>query len=116
MANYEKIGKYPIYFNETYYIAYAGGHRELPKKEQKEWDKTLHLPEVLQVKERRKIGFEGNPNVVPLKGHQLLAFIKELDFVPLFDSFFEQSHVVKLTDIIVYESIKAKSYDIALKG
>lgn len=116
MSNYETIGKHRIYFNEMYYLAYAGGTRELSAKEQKEWDKTILLPPTLQAVERRKISFDNNPNVVPLRGIDLLSFIKELKFIPLFDSFFEQSHLLKLSDIVVYESIKAKSYDIALRG
>lgn len=116
MPRYEKIGNNIIHFDEWYYIAYAGGRRELSKKDQKTWDKTLYLPEILKVQERRKIPMRNNPNVVPIKGVDLLSFIKELKFIPLFDSFFEQTHTIKLTDIVIYESIKAKSYEIALRG
>jgi len=113
---YEMIGQYPIYFNEVYYIAYAGGKRELKKEDQKKYDKILHLPFSLQRKELKKIPMEKNPNVVPIKGIDLLSFVKDREWVPFFDQFFNQSHLIKLTDIIVYESIKQKSYDIALKG
>jgi len=113
---YEMIGKYPIYLDEEYYLAYAGGKRELPAKDQKEYNKILHLPLILQRKELKKIPQKNNPNVIPLKGRDLMMFIKELKFVPFFDTFFEQSHLIKLTDLIIYESIKQKSYDIALKG
>lgn len=114
--SYEMIGKYRINLNENYYLAYAGGHRELPEKDQKEYNKILSLPYLLQRKELAKIPFEKNPNVVPMKGRQLLSFIRELKFIPLFDSFFEKSHLVQLSDLLVYESIKAKSYEIALKN
>jgi hypothetical protein len=113
---YELIGQFPIYLDQQYFLAYAGGHRELPAKQQKDWNKTLQLPELLRIKERNALGMENNPNVVPLRGRELLAFIKELKFVPFFDRAFESTHLVKLTDIIIYESIKAKQYDIALRG
>lgn len=115
MSRYEKIGKYTINFDDIYYLAYAGGYRELTAKDQKEYNKILTLPFVLQRKELHKLGFDKNPNVVPLKGIHLLSFIKELKFVPIFDTFFEQSHLLKLTDIIIYESIRQKSYEIAMR-
>jgi hypothetical protein len=115
MARYEMIGNHKIFFDETYYIAYAGGNRELPSKDQKEWNKTLQLPGELKIREQLKLGYDKNPNVIPLKGIDLLSFIKELQFIPFFDHYFEHTHILKLTDIIIYESIKAKSYDIALR-
>lgn len=116
MPRYEKIGQHVIEFDQTYYLAYAGGKRELPEKDQKMYNKTLALPFVLQRKELSKIPFDNNPNVIPLKGLQLLSFIKELNFIPFFDQYFQQSHLVKLTDVIIYESIRQRSYDIAMKG
>lgn len=113
---YEKIGNHPIYFDRVYYLAYAGGNRELPAKNQKDWDKTKNLPGLLQVKEQLKLGRDNNPNVVPLKGIDLLSFIKELQFVPFFDQYFEHTHLLKLTDVVIYESIKQKSYDMALRA
>lgn len=115
MANFEKIGQHKIFFDQMYFLAYAGGSRELDLKNQKTWDKTIHLPGELQTNERNKIGLEHNPNVVPLSGRNLLMFIKELQFIPLFDKFFHKTNVLQLTDAIIYESIKAKSYDIAMK-
>jgi hypothetical protein len=114
--SYEDILGFRIYLSENYFLCYAGGKRLLPEKQQKEWNKTLQLPELLRVKERNKLGMENNPNVVPLKGRELLSFIKELKFVPFFDRAFAQTHLVKLTDIVIYESIKAKQYDIAMRG
>ena len=116
MPRYEKIGNNIINFDDMYYIAYAGGTRELPDKEQKEWSRTLLLPGELQTRERLKIPMDSNPNVVPIKGIHLLSFIRELKFVPLFDKFFDRTHVIKLTDVLIYESIRAKSYELALKG
>lgn len=116
MPRYTKIGNNLIHFDEMYYIAYAGGFRELDKENQKQWERTLHLPLILQREEQRKIPMQNNPNVVPIKGITLLEFIKELKFVPLFDTFFERTHLIKLTDIVVYESIRQKSYEIALRG
>jgi hypothetical protein len=116
MPAFETIAGKRIYFDETYFIAYAGGKRELPAKEQKTYNRILSLPLILQRKELAKIPFENNPNVVPLKGKQLLEFIKELNFIPFFDSFFDQSHLIKLSDAIVYESMRAKSYEVALRG
>lgn len=108
--NYEYIGQHRIDFDQMFYLTYAGGHRELPDKQQKEWNKTNNLPGLLQVKERNKLGMENNPNVVPLKGRDLLMFIKEMKFVPFFDRAFASTHLVKLTDIIIFESIKSKVY------
>lgn len=116
MSRYEKIGNYTIHFDQMYYLAYAGGFRELPKKDQKEWNKTLQLPGLLKVEEQKKLGIGKNPNVIPLKGIDLLSFIKELQFVPFFDTYFEKTHLLKLTDIVIYESIKQKSYEIAMKS
>jgi len=115
MARHEFIGKYRIDFDDIYFLTYAGGHRELPSKDQKEYNKIITLPFLLQRKELQKLGFEKNPNVIPLKGIQLLSFIKELKFVPIFDTFFDQSHLLKLTDVIIYESIRQKSYEIAMR-
>lgn len=116
MSGFETIGKFRIYFNETYYLAYAGGKRELTAKDQKEYKKIQSLPFLLQRKELAKISFDKNPNVIPVRGDMLMSFIKELKFVPFFDSFFEQSHLLKLTDIVIYESIKRKTYETALQG
>ena len=113
---YERIGNYTIYLDEVYYLAYAGGHRELPAKQQKDWDRTKSLPGLLQVKEQAKLGLDNNPNVVPLRGRDLMSFIREMKFMPFFDHAFEITHICKLTDPIVYESIKQKSYDIALRS
>ena len=116
MPGFETIAGKRIYLDQMYFVAYAGGKRELPAKEQKEYNKILHLPLILQRKELSKIPFENNPNVVPLKGRQLLMFIKELDFIPFFDTFFDQSHLIKLSDAIVFESMRQKSYEIAMRG
>ena len=112
----EKIGDYIIYLDQMYYLCYAGGKRELDAKSQKEWNRTLSVPGLLQVKEQVKLGLDNNPNVVPLKGSDLLSFIKELKFVPFFDRAFNNTHLVKLADLVVYESIKAKSYELAMNN
>ena len=116
MPKFEMIGKHRIDLDGLYFIAYAGGKRELAAKDQAQYNKILSLPFILQRQELAKIPFEKNPNVIPLKGVQLLSFIRELKFTPLFDYFFEKSHVLKLTDSIIYESIKNKSYELALRG
>ena len=108
---FEKIGNYKIYLDDVYYLAYTGGARELGSKEQKEWDKTELLPGLLQVKERNKLGLDKNPNVVPLRGVQLMEFIKDLNFIPMFDRAFQSTHLLKLTDLIAYEYIKQHSGD-----
>jgi len=111
----EKIGQHIIYLDEIYYIAYAGGKRELQVKDQKQYNKIITLPPILQRKELAKIPFDKNPNVVPILGSMLMSFVKELNFIPFFDQFFQQSHLIKLTDIIIYESIKQKSYELAME-
>jgi len=113
---FEKIGHHVIYFDQTYYIAYAGGKRELPAKEQKEYNKLINLPFEIQRKELKRLGFDNNPNVIPVKGKALLEIIKDMNFIPFFDTFFERSHLLQVNDIIVYESIKQKNYDIALRN
>lgn len=112
---YEMIANFPIFFDQIYFLAYTGGYRELTKDQQKQWDKTLSLPGELQIKEKKKIGLHNNPNVVPIKGMDLLACIKEMNFVPFFDANFQNTHLLKLTNLIIYESIKAKSYEMAIK-
>lgn len=116
MPRCEKIGQHVINLDDMYFLAYAGGKRELTAKDQKEYNKIINLPLLLQREELKKIPMEKNPNVIPLKGSQLLSFIKELQFIPLFDAYFQQSHLLKLTDIIIYESIRQKSYEIAMRG
>jgi hypothetical protein len=116
MPKHEMIGQHRIDLDGLYFLAYAGGHRELAAKDQKEYDKILSLPFLLQRSELKKIPMEKNPNVIPLKGSQLLSFIKELGFVPFFDQFFQQSHLVKLTDVIIYEAIRQKSYELAMQN
>jgi len=114
MSKHVNIGKYTIYLDQEYYLAYAGGYRELDKKNQKEWDKTVNLPLLLQIEERKKLGLKNNPNIVPMTGRKLLEYIQEYRFVPFFDENFKDSHVLKLTDIIIFESIKQKNYEIAM--
>ena len=108
MPQFERIGQHVINLNETYYLAYAGGKRELPAKDQKEFNKLITLPFLLKQQELSKIPLDRNPNVVPMTGRRLLSFIKELRFVPLFDLNFKDSHLLQLTDVIIYESIRQK--------
>jgi hypothetical protein len=112
--SYEMIGKFRIELDKTYYLSYAGGKRELPQAQQREWNKTLQLPGELKLKEQYKIGLQNNPNVVPLRGVELMQFVKELKFIPFFDRNFDKTHLLQLTDLLVYESIKAKSYEMAM--
>jgi len=116
MPKFEEIGNRRIYFDQMYYLCYAGGKRELKQSDQKNWNKTLCLPELAMKKEQIKLGVQNNPNVVPVKGIDLLGFIRELNFVPFFDQYFEHTHMLKLTNVLVYESIKAKSYEMAMRG
>ena len=111
---YSQIGKYVIQWDEIYYVAYAGGKRDLPEKDLKEYNKTLCLPFDLQRQELKKLGFEKNPNVIPVKGIDLVRLIKEQSFVPFFDTFFNQSHLLQINDAVIYESMKQKSYEIAM--
>jgi hypothetical protein len=113
MSKYEMIGNHQIFLDQIYFIAYAGGSRELPEKQQKEWNKTLTLPYLLQKKEQDKISKENNPNLVPLPGRKLVEFIKDLGYIPFFSSV--DKSMLQLTDIVIFESMKQKSYEIALK-
>ena len=116
MSQFERIGQHIINLNDTYYLAYAGGKRELPAQDQKEFNKLITLPFLLKQKELSKIPLDRNPNVVPMTGRRLLSFIKELRFVPLFDLNFKDSHLLQLTDVIIYESIRQKKYELAMRG
>lgn len=116
MPRFEKIGAHRIYFDETYFIAYAGGKRALSEKDQKEYNKTLQLPLILQRKELRKIPMEKNPNVFPIKGINLMTIVKEMGGVPFFDYFFEQTKTLQITDRIAYEAMRNKNYDIEFKN
>lgn len=112
---YTQIGKHVIEWDETYYIAYAGGKRELPEKDLKEYNKAANsgLPELLRAKEIIKLGFDKNPNVVPIRGIDLIELFKDRSFVPFFDSNFKFSKLLQVNNQIIYESIKIKSYEIA---
>jgi len=110
---FERIGQHIIYFDTMYFLTYAGGKRELTKSKQKDWDRTLGLPLGAKINEQNKLGFINNPNVIPIKGIDLVMFIKELNHIPFFD-FRPESTLIQLTDMIVYESLKQKSYDIAI--
>jgi hypothetical protein len=50
-----------------------------------------------------------------MPGIDIISLMRELKFVPLFDHYFEHTHLLKITDAIVYESIKQKSYQIAMQ-
>lgn len=112
---YTKIGQYTIFWDEIYFIAYAGGKRDLPEKDMKEYQRTLSLPFQLQRQELKKLGPEKNPNLIPIKGLDLLSIIKEAGYMPFFDHFFSQSKMLQVNDSIVYESMKLKSYEV-IKG
>jgi len=114
MAGFTSIGNRRIYHDETYFVSYAGGKRDLAAKDQKEYNNIIKLPFELQRKELKKLGFEKNPNVIPIKGIRLIEIFKTSNFIPLFDHFFDQSHLLTVTDEIVYESIRQKNYEIAL--
>lgn len=114
MAGSTAIGNRRIFHDETYFVSYAGGKRELAAKDQKEYNNIMKLPFLLQRKELKKLGFDKNPNVIPITGIKLIEIFKTSHFMPIFDFFFEQSHLLTVTDEIVYESIRQKNYEIAL--
>jgi len=115
MSRFTKIGNNIIEWDQTYFIAYAGGKRELLDKDQKEYDRISKgaMPDLLKAKEIHKLGFEKNPNVVPITGIKLLEIIKERQFVPFFDLAFKQTRLLQINNAIIYEAIKQKSYEIA---
>jgi hypothetical protein len=108
MPRYQKIGKRVIEFDKTYALCFAGGKRELPKKDQAEYNKIMNLPFQIALKEKSKLWQtpEKDPNVVPIKGLKLLEFIKDLKITPFFDNYFEHTGRIFLTDKIAYEYIK----------
>lgn len=112
---YSRIGQHEILWDEVYFIAYAGGKRDLPEKDLKEYNRISKgaMPDLLKAKEIHKLGFDKNPNVVPISGLKLLEIIKERQFVPFFDLAFKQTKLLQVNDAIIYEAIKQKSYDIA---
>ena len=54
---YTKLGRYTVFWDEIYFIAYAGGKRELPEKDQKEYDRIAKgsMPDVLKTVEIKKV-------------------------------------------------------------
>ena len=112
---YMKIGNYTVFFDQVYYICYAGGKRELTEKQEDNWKRTLSLPGIARKKEQYKLGLDNNPDVVPVKGIDLISMIRELNFVPFFDRAFNNTHMLKLTDVVVFESIKQKNYELAMR-
>lgn len=118
---YSKIGQNIIEWDEIYYIAYAGGKRDLLEKDMKEYNKAANsgLPDLLRAKEIAKLGLDKNPNVVPVKGIIIIEFFKDRNFVPFFSPNFMRCgyhgyRLLLLNDKIIYESIKQKSYEIAM--
>ena len=111
---YIKVGRNSIFFDETYFIAYTGGKRELPEKQKKEYNRLIRMPFEIKKKEMLKMPMENNPYLVPIKGIVLAEFIKERGFIPLFDKFFEHTKMIQLSDAIVYEAMKAKNYEMAM--
>ncbi|MFA5196593.1 MAG: hypothetical protein WC401_12410 [Bacteroidales bacterium] len=112
---FETIAGHKIFFDETYYLAYSGGMREMSAKDQKEYNKLLTLPFGLQRQEIRKLGPDKNPKLVPVKGKLILQFIIDGKFAPFFDLYFEKTKTLQINDLVVYESMKAKSYDVAMR-
>lgn len=113
---YTKLGRYTVFWDEIYFIAYAGGKRELPEKDQKEYDRIAKgsMPDVLKTVEIKKLGNEKNPNLIPIKGIDLLSIIKEANYMPFFDKFFDVSKTLQVNNAIIYESMRQKSYEIAM--
>ena len=113
MSGFEKIGNRVIEFDTIYALCYSGGTRELPRKEQQEYNRILTLPYHLQHKEKHRIGLwknpEKDPNVIPISGIKLVEFMRELHFVPIFDQYFEHTRRLYLTNTLDYEIIKARS-------
>jgi hypothetical protein len=72
------------------------------------------MPDVLKNVEIKKLGQEKNPNLIPIKGLDLLGIIKEANYMPFFDKFFDVSKTLQVNNAIVYESMRQKSYEIAM--
>jgi len=117
----ETIGNYTIYLNKTYFLAYSGGtgiselpedgRQQLSERDQKEYNKILTLPLLAQKNELAKMPMEKNPNVFPIKGKKLLEYIKDFGTVPFFDSFFNKTGIIKLTNSLAFEYIKKRTND-----
>ena len=112
---YQQIGQFRIYFDEVYYLAYSGGTRELSSKDMKDYQRALSLPLIAQRNELERLGPDKNPNLVPIKGRDLLGFIIDGKYTPFFDPGFNQSRRLQINDKIVFEAMKAKSYELAMR-
>jgi len=108
------FGQYVIDTDDTYFLAYGGGRRGLLKQDQADYDKAISLPWEAQRSELKRLGHTKNPNVVPISGKDLIELIREKNMVPFFDQFFEQSHLLQVNDVLIFESMRAKSYDLLL--
>ena len=111
---YEMIAGRKIFFEETYYVAYAGRKRDMTAKDEKEYNKLLTLPFDLRASTMDKNGPAKNPNLIPVSGKTILELIIDGKCVPFFDLFFDKTKTLQVSDLIVYESLKAKSYQVAL--
>ena len=112
---YTKLGRYIVEHSGTYYLCYAGGKRDLTNDQLKAWNKTKSIPNFqLRLKEQAKLGLNNNPNVIPVKGIQLLEFMRDLNFTPMFDPAFNVTHTCQLADPVTFEAIKQKNYEKAI--
>ena len=111
MTRSTRLGNFIVEWDEVYYLAFSGGRRELPEKDQKEYNKILTLPGTLQQVELAKLGPDKNPGLIPITGMQVVELIKDARKIAFFDPNFVKTRRLLVNDLIVYESMKAKSYE-----
>jgi hypothetical protein len=110
-GKFTEIGKYRLYFDEEYYLAYSGKRRKLSKKDEIEYQSIIALPfgdyqrDLLHKLPRNK-----NPELIPLSGRRVLEYIRDLNFVPMFDLYFKDTRTITLTDEFAYEYILNREY------
>jgi hypothetical protein len=114
MGKIHTFGKYEIDEDLVYYIAYAGGTREMSPKDEKEYKGVIALPYgAARQKALRDLGPEKDPHLIPIQGKKLIEIIIDANLTPLFDLYFDRTHALQISDEIVYESIRQKNYDLA---
>jgi hypothetical protein len=114
-VRYQKFGQYVINFDDIYYLTYTGGTRDLVDKDKKEYENIKKLPDQLQWKELLKFGDDKNPMIVPIKGMVLMEFIVDGRYTPFFDRFFQYSKRLQINNLVVYEAMKQRNYEVAME-
>lgn len=93
-----------IYPDETYFVLYVG-EQKLTKKQRTDYDEILNYPAQLQIQELYKLNPNKHPKIIPMKGIQILNYIFEQGYEPIYDIGFKERKRLTLIKKIYYEKI-----------